>query len=117
MKRLQKQNLSSKRSLSLQPTNASDDQFATPPLQKKRKPNYPWLVVPECDENEKTMKEAIAQLRKVSRSAKVDHSLVKELMKVTYPLRRKMVLAGIETVEAIVKSFPALVQAAHVSFK
>ena len=102
--------------MSLQPTNASDDQFATPALQK-RKPNYPWLVVPECDENEKTMKEAIAQLCKVCPSAKVDHSLVKELMKVTYPLRRKMVLAGIEMVKAIVKSFPALVQAAYVSCK
>ena len=77
------------------------------PLLCKRRENLiilGWLCQ-NVMKMKKTMKEAIAQLRKVCRSAKVDHSLVKELMKVTYPLRRKMVLAGIETVEAIVKSF------------
>lgn len=117
MKKLQKQNrnTSSKRSLSM----ANADNGSTPSgiATKKKKNDHPWLDVPAFDQKgEELMQENVSQLRKVCRAARADHALIKDLMKKTYPLRRRMVLAGKETVESILKSFPPLAQPAHVSY-
>ena len=73
-----------------------------------------WLVCPEFGEDEeKEMKSNMTQLRKVSRASKVDQAVVKTLMKSTFPIRRKLVLTG-ESIGAILKNFPVLVQASHV---
>ena len=98
---------------------ANADNGSTPSgsVTKKKKSDHPWLDVPTFDQKgEELMQENVSQLRKVCRAARTDHALIKDLMKKTYPLRRRMVLAGKETVESILKSFPPLAQPAHVSY-
>lgn len=115
MKKIQKQNRNtSKRSLSM--SNAVNESTPSGSATKKKKNDLPWLDVPAFDQQEEeSMQENVGQLRKVCRAARADHALIKDLMKNTYPLRRRMVLAGKETVESILKSFPPLAQPAHVS--
>lgn len=73
--------------------------------------------MPSFDAKEKdAMKEKVGQLRKLSRAGKVDHAVMKNLMRDTYPLRRQTILAGTDTVDTIIKSFPVLIQPAHLSF-
>ncbi len=112
MKRLQK--LATKRSL---PMNNTEKDSSEIHVHKKPKSDNPWLEVPSFDAKEKdAMKEKIAQLRKLRRAGKVDHGVMKKLMQDTYPLRRQTILAGTDTVDMIIKSFPVLIQPAHVSF-
>ena len=109
MKRLQK---ATKRSLTMSNTTLPTDKSSS--ISKKSKLDMPWLVLPEFGEDEeKEMKSNMAQLRKVSRASKVDQAVVKTLMKSTFPIRRKLVLTG-ESIGAILKNFPVLVQASHV---
>ncbi len=112
MKWLQK--LATKRSL---PMNNTEKDSSEIHVHKKPKSDNPWLEVPSFDAKEKdAMKEKIAQLRKLSQAGKVDHRVMKKLMQDTYPLRRQTILAGTDTVDMIIKSFPVLIQPAHVSF-
>ena len=114
MKRLQK--IATKRSLAMIDPEKSPSS-STIQRHKKRKPDNPWLEVPSFDGKEKeAMKDKMVQLRKLSRAGKVDHGAMKSLMRDTYPLRRQTILAGTDTVDTIIKSFPALIQPAHVSF-
>ena len=112
MKQLQK--IATKRSL---PMTDTEKEPSDVHMHKKHRTDNPWLEVPSFDAKEKdAMKEKVGQLRKLSRAGKVDHGVMKNLMRDTYPLRRQTILAGTDTVDTIIKSFPVLIQPAHVSF-
>ena len=70
MKRLQK--IATKRSLTMIDPEKSRSSST------KRKPDNPWLEVPSFDGKEKeAMKDKMVQLRKLSRTGKVDHGAMK----------------------------------------
>ena len=109
MKRLQK--IATKRSLAMIDPEKSPSSSTI--QQHKHKPDNPWLEVPSFDGKEKeAMKDKMVQLRKLSQAGKVDHGAMKSFMWDTYPLRRQTILAGTDTVDTIIKSFPVLIQPA-----
>ena len=112
MKRLQRS--STKRCLELSKNHDGE-------LSKAKKANMssnPWLKIPQLGEGETedTLTEKTKQLKKICCATRPDQALIKTLMQATYPIRRKMVIQGTESVESLVKMFPALLYSIHVSY-
>ena len=113
MKRLQRNPL--KHTQDCKP-NSEGDLISTPVVKKIKLNIKPWLKIPPLHqgETEDTMKEKTQQLKKICRIARPDQTLVKSLMSSTYPVRRKMIIEGTESVESLLKLFPSLLLYIHV---
>ena len=106
MKRLQRSTV--KRTLV---TPGKDKQVPT----KKQKRNQAWQSIPEMGkgESEETLKQK--QLKKICRQSRTDQAVVKSLVSSTFPLRRKSVIDGTETLEELLGNYPPLLKPVHVS--
>ena len=106
MKRLQRSTV--KRTLV---TPGKDKQVPT----KKQKRNQARQSIPEMGkgESEETLKQK--QLKKICRQSRTDQAVVKSLVSSTFPLRRKSVIDGTETLEELLGNYPPLLKPVHVS--
>lgn len=82
---------------------------------KKQKRNQAWQSIPEMGkgESEETLKQK--QLKKICRQSRTDQAVVKSLVSSTFPLRRKSVIDGTETLEELLGNYPPLLKPVHVS--
>ena len=92
-------------------TPGKDKQVPT----KKQKRNQAWQSIPEMGkgESEETLKQK--QLKKICRQSRTDQAVVKSLVSSTFPLRRKSVIDGTETLEELLGNYPPLLKPVHVS--
>ena len=108
MKRLQRSTV--KRTLV---TPGKDKQVPT----KKQKRNQARQSIPEMGkgESEETLKQKQKLLKIICRQSRTDQAVVKSLMSSTFPLRRKSVIDGTETLEELLGNYPPLLKPVHVS--